>query len=247
MKPQHLPALSARFWVAISLASVLGANLGDVFGHYFHQGHSAGLPFLAAAFAATLLAERATAAPTEAFYWTAIVILRTAATNLGDLGTHDLHFNDLGFALLLAVPVAASVLVWDSGRVRFCDAGKPRAGALYWATMLVAGTLGTALGDGSADALSLRVSTGVWMVVWAVSVAATIRLLPSRAVAYWAMVCVVRTVGTNVGDWTAGRHGLHLGLPLATVVSGVGFLGVLVGWRGVRRTGMGGGEVAAAD
>jgi uncharacterized membrane-anchored protein len=29
--------------------------------------------------------------PTEAYYWLAIIVLRTAATNLADLCTHDLN------------------------------------------------------------------------------------------------------------------------------------------------------------
>jgi uncharacterized membrane-anchored protein len=41
-------------------------------------------------FLLVLWAERRTRIPTEAYYWLAIIVLRTAATNLADLSTHDL-------------------------------------------------------------------------------------------------------------------------------------------------------------
>src|SRR5947209_3230331 len=91
MRARSLPVIDARYWVAISVASVFGANLGDLASHDLHLGHWRGLPVLAALFALVLLGERRTRAAGQAWYWLAIVLLRTAATNLGDLATHDFH------------------------------------------------------------------------------------------------------------------------------------------------------------
>ena len=47
MQPIHLPTLGARYWTALCLASIFGANMGDFFARNVGLGHVAGLPFLA--------------------------------------------------------------------------------------------------------------------------------------------------------------------------------------------------------
>ena len=47
LKQQHLPILGPRFWAALCLASIFGANVGDFFAHDLGLGHLGGLPFLA--------------------------------------------------------------------------------------------------------------------------------------------------------------------------------------------------------
>ena len=49
MHGRHLPALGRRFWGALCLASIFGANMGDFFAHDVGLGHVKGLPFLAIA------------------------------------------------------------------------------------------------------------------------------------------------------------------------------------------------------
>lgn len=112
----------------------------------------------------------------------------------------------------------------------FMASGKLEVDGLYWVTMLTAGTLGTTLGEGSADQLSLIVSTAVWLGIWTACLFAMRQLKLTSAVAYWGMVYIIRTIGTNLGDWFAGRHGLQLGLPIATGFSAISFVGLLALW-----------------
>jgi uncharacterized membrane-anchored protein len=90
MKSIHLPTLGPRYWTALCLASICGANMGDFFAHDLGLGHVAGLPFLAAALLAVLLAERFDSLRHEVYYWTAIIVVRTAATNFADYAAGDL-------------------------------------------------------------------------------------------------------------------------------------------------------------
>jgi uncharacterized membrane-anchored protein len=69
MKSIHLPVLGPRYWAALCIASIFGANMGDFFAHDLGLGHIAGLPFLAAAFAAALAAERFDEWRHQAYYW----------------------------------------------------------------------------------------------------------------------------------------------------------------------------------
>jgi hypothetical protein len=82
MQANHLPTLGPRYWSALCLASIFGANMGDFFARNLGLGHVSGLPFLAAAQAIVIVAER--------YYWLAIIIVRTAATNFADFAAGDL-------------------------------------------------------------------------------------------------------------------------------------------------------------
>ncbi len=97
--------------MAILVASMCGANTGDFLSHNLHLGHWRGLAPLAAVFLLIVWAERRARIATEAYYWLAIIVLRTAATNLADLATHDFGLGylltDLGLTALLVGVVAA--------------------------------------------------------------------------------------------------------------------------------------------
>src|SRR5262249_60261330 len=100
MHGRHLPVRGPRFWTALCLASIFGANMGDFFAHDVGLGHIKGVPFLAVAFALVLIAERLDRAAHEAWYWIAIVIVRTAATNLADFMCGDMKLSrPLGMAV----------------------------------------------------------------------------------------------------------------------------------------------------
>src|SRR5579885_1058547 len=81
MQAKNLPGITARYWIAILAASMCGANTGDFLARNLHLGHARGLLTLAALFSVILWAERRTKTPTEAYYWLAIIVIRTAATN----------------------------------------------------------------------------------------------------------------------------------------------------------------------
>ena len=237
MNERHLPLLNARFWVALCLASIFGANLGDFFAHNIGLGHLAGLPFLAAGFALILVAERYDRGVRELYYWIAIVVVRTAATNIGDLLAGDLKWPRpwvmAGIAVLVAIIVAVI-----HGRRRRVGSDRRRelltADGLYWIGMLLAGALGTVIGDYASHNLGLgdlmaSVALGIPLtLLFAVGSGGPLWSAPF----FWLTVVVVRADGTVVGDWFAGRH--MLGLPLSTALSGLVFVALLLSWRGRR-------------
>ena len=122
MQQIHLPTLGPRYWTALCLASIFGANMGDYFARNLGLGHVAGLPFLALAFAVVIVNERFDRAVRQAYYWVAIIIVRTAATNLGDFACGDMKLPRVwviaGLAALLAV---ALVVSWQLAWRRLSD------------------------------------------------------------------------------------------------------------------------------
>ena len=235
MKSVNVPALGARYWVALVLASAFGANTGDFAAHTLHLGHALGLIPLAVVFGAILVAESRARVSSEAFYWFAIVTMRTAATNIGDLFDHDLHIAPLLVIAVLTIALAALVLTDRDAFARpRGDAGVvPVTDARYWTTMLVAGVLGTALGDYCADDLGLDAGPAAIMNLAVLAALLGLGRAPGFGVKamYWATVVAVRTAGTNVGDWLASHDGLGLGLPLSTTLTGLAFGALVALWR----------------
>ena len=58
MQARHVPPLGTKYWTALILASIFGANTGDFLSDVLGLGHIAGLPFLAVLFALVIIAER---------------------------------------------------------------------------------------------------------------------------------------------------------------------------------------------
>ena len=239
MHDRHLPPLGIGFWTALCLASVFGANMGDFFAHNLGLGHVKGLPFLAAAFGLIVLLERFDPLVHEAWYWAAIVTIRTAATNLGDLLCGDLKLPRSIVMVALALALAGVVTLIGRAWQRRGGAENPMrlvlsADAYYWLCMLLAGTLGTVMGDyfshnlhlGDAYA-SIALSLGLGCLflaggqgrIW-------------RPALYWSTVVMVRVAGTAVGDWFAQRH--ILGLAISTATTGLAFVLLLVIQRSLR-------------
>jgi uncharacterized membrane-anchored protein len=48
---------------------------------------------------------------------------------------------------------------------------------------------------------------------------------------YWLTVSTARTAGTAMGDWLAENKIFDIGLPIATLITGTVFVGILLLWR----------------
>jgi uncharacterized membrane-anchored protein len=234
MQPNHLPALGARYWSALCLASIFGANMGDYFARNLGLGHLAGLPFLAAALTIVIAAERFDRMRHQSYYWIAVIIVRTAATNFADFACGDMKLPRLWVMAALAILLAASVwLSWQFAWRWLSDKADNvlRADVGYWVCMFIAGTLGTVMGDfcshnmGLDDARAAALLSPIVAVLFLIGRQGPLRWLPF----YWLTVVAIRAAGTAVGDLISGRH--MLGLPLSTAVTGILFVALLVIWK----------------
>jgi uncharacterized membrane-anchored protein len=241
MRYANVPAVDACYWTAITLASIFGCNLGDCLSFYAHWNHWIGLGPLAVIFVALLFGERQSAFTTQAWYWTIVIVLRAAATNLADLATHTFEWPYprviLGLAVIQALvvcPVLPRLISAGNNRT-----GRPATNGWYWLSLLTAGTLGTAIGDWTAEELHLGTGYGTLVLgaIFAVVLAMGSRSRWTTKAAYWLPIIAVRSAGTTAGDWLAFRddpglsNGLHLGLPFSTALTCALFVGTLVVWK----------------
>lgn len=234
MRPAHVPAAGDRYWVALSIASVFGANTGDFIAKYLHLGHWGGLPALAVLLAIIFFLERRDSTVNQAYYWAAIIVVRTAATNLADLGAGDLHLGRPGLMVALAVVLALALFFTPPAKSAQTAStwpfGLPTTDARYWTAMLIAGTLGTVIGDYAS--FNSGLGTGYASILLGGLLAAVFFIGRTGPLAnlwfYWLTVVTVRAAGTSFGDFLS--HNV-MNLALSTLVTGVVFVATLVLWR----------------
>jgi len=244
MQTRHVPYIGPRYWAALSIASILGANTGDFLASVVGLGHFKGLPILAVILAVILVVEARDRAIHEIYYWLAIVVIRTAATNIADFTQGDLKLPKSWVMTLLSLCLVAVVL-YSTALSKSAEAvdgvkadGLPLTDRYYWIGMLLAGTLGTVLGDyvsfNSGLGLGLANSSlalSFLLVAWFIFGKSILQV----TACYWFSIVLVRGAGTAVGDYLA----LKLGLPLSTALAGVLFVLTLVLWKDRQRVGPG--------
>src|SRR3954469_15255538 len=153
MQTRHVPTINARYWAGITLASVFGMNMGDLYAHDSGLGLLGGLPVLALLFLAIYAVEQWDRRRHDAYYWLCIIIMRTGATNLADFmaGRRGWHIDRWLLSAVLGL-ILAGLAIWSSRAHHAAngpDARKelPDTDPRYWVAMLTAGVFGTVLGD----------------------------------------------------------------------------------------------------
>jgi uncharacterized membrane-anchored protein len=238
MQTRHVPRIGLRYWVAITFASIVGTNLGDLYAHENGLGLGLGLCLLVLLFVVAYLIEKRDIGAHEIYYWLAIVIIQTGATNIADYLAYRVRIP----GLLLSAALAALIALFARGAQRGMDGGDgylPATGLRYWAAMLSAGVFGTVVGDICAHHFGQGpASAGLGLLLAALLAAGKSRVSTQLA-AYWCTVALARTAGTCMGDWLAENKVLHIGLPLSTLLTGTAFVAILALWRGASRESLG--------
>jgi uncharacterized membrane-anchored protein len=240
MHKRNLPIIDAGYWAAIVAASICGTNTGDLAAGPLGMGHVWGILPLAAIFLAIIWAEKLLDWTAVAFYWLAIIVLRTMATNIADFATHDLKLSYPVFVLLLIALMG--VMLW-ADRFRTDTAPQRSAASIatlpnvdwsYWIVMLSAGVLGTALGDWLADAgPGVYWASLIGIPLFASAVWAAYRYGLAKPW-YWIAIAACRTWGTDIGDMFVALFRSAASRPVAlwasTAISAALLAGVIYFW-----------------
>jgi uncharacterized membrane-anchored protein len=232
MQIAHIPKVNARYWAAITFASLFGTNMGDLYAHEAHLGIVLGTSILAALAAGVFLLERRDHVPREIFYWLVIIIIRTGATNIADYFKHIIPW--LLFGAILTVLLAG--FAWLSMRNRSkreaeAEArGMPDTGIAYWLAMLSAGVFGTFVGDVCSKLIGKGYASLGLGALLLLALLAWRNSSGNRFWLYWVALAIARTAGTAMGDWLAETEALGIGLPLSTAITGAIFVLILVLW-----------------
>jgi uncharacterized membrane-anchored protein len=152
-----VPELTLIFWVIKILATTLGETAGDALSMSMDLGYL----LSTAIFAAIFLGAVSTQIKAKQFhpylYWATIIATTTVGTTLADFATRSLGIGYTGGSALLFALLLGALAVWYKtlGSVAVSSLSSPKAEMFYWVTIMFSQTLGTALGDWTADTAGL--------------------------------------------------------------------------------------------
>jgi hypothetical protein len=164
-------------------------------------------------------------------YWATIIATTTVGTTLADFFDRSLGIGYTGGSTILFALLMASLAIWYRfmGSVSMSSIHSPKAEMFYWITIMFSQTLGTALGDWSADTAGLGYEGGaiIFTVLIGLVAVANYWTSISKTVLFWAAFILTRPLGAVVGDFLdkpieAG------GLALSRYVASAVLLGLMV-------------------
>ena len=193
------------FWLIKIAATTLGETGGDAVSMSMNLGYLVGTGIFATIFLAAVVAQIKAKGFHPFLYWTTIIATTTVGTTLADFADRSLGIGYAGGSSLLLALLLGSLFVWHRtlGSVSVSTVSSPKAEAFYWLTIMFSQTLGTALGDWTADTAGLGY-TGAAIVfggLLALVVAAYYWTGVSRTLLFWAAFILTRPLGAVVGDF----------------------------------------------
>ncbi len=199
-----VPEVTLVFWLIKIAATTLGETGGDAVSMSMGLGYVVGTAIFGVIFAVAVAAQIRASRYHPLLYWATIVATTTVGTTIADYVTRDLGVGYAGGSALLLALLAASLLVWwrTLGTVAVESIATPRAEVFYWVTIMFSQTLGTALGDWTADTNGL--GYGASAVIFGGLLAAIAALYyvtaTSRTALFWAAFVLTRPLGAVLGD-----------------------------------------------
>lgn len=220
-----VPSVTFAFWIIKVLATTLGETAGDTASMSMNLGYLVGSGLFLAALALLVWRQIAASRYRPALYWATIIASTTAGTTMADFATRSLGIGYSGGSLVLFAGVAASLILWHRtlGSISVETVHEPRAELFYWLTITISQTLGTALGDWTADTGGLGYGGAAIIFGLMLIDVAGLYLWTSvdRALIFWSAFILTRPLGAAVGDLLdkpVDHGGLAFSRPLASVV-----------------------------
>jgi len=200
-----VPQVTLGFWVIKILATTLGETGGDAVSMSMDLGYLVSTGIFLAIFIAAVGWQITTKGFYPVVYWTTIVASTTVGTTLADFADRSIGIGYPGGSTLLAALVAASLYAWyrSLGSIDVSSVATPRAEGFYWLTIMFSQTLGTALGDWTADTAGLGYG-GAALIFGSLLLLIVVAYYLSdisRTLLFWAAFVLTRPLGAVVGDF----------------------------------------------
>jgi uncharacterized membrane-anchored protein len=234
MKNQEIlskvPEVTLLFWVIKILATTLGETGGDAVSMSMNLGYLMSTGIFFVIFVAAVGVQIAARKFHPVLYWATIIATTTVGTTLADFFDRSLGIGYAGGTAILFTLLMASLFIWyrTLGSISVDTVSSTRSEIFYWVTIMFSQTLGTALGDWTADTAGLGYGGGaiVFGAMLAAIAAAYYWTKVSRTTLFWAAFILTRPLGAVVGDFLdkpISKGGLDLSRYSASVVL-IGFI-----------------------
>jgi uncharacterized membrane-anchored protein len=220
-----IPEVTLAFWIVKIAATTLGETGGDTVTMTPNWGYLVGTALFLSLLVAFVILQIAAKKFYPFLYWATIIASTTAGTTMADFADRSLGVGYAGGSSLLFVCLMAvlGAWYWSVGSVSVATVSTPKVEAFYWVAITFSQTLGTALGDWTADDTGLGYDGGALVFAAGLAVLAATYFLTnvSRVVLFWAAFILTRPLGATVGDFLdkpVSDGGLALSRPIASAV-----------------------------
>ena len=220
-----VPEVIWIFWIIKILATTLGETGGDALSMSLNLGYLVSTGIFAALFLFAVFFQIKTPKFHPVIYWVTIIATTTVGTTLADFSTRDLGIGYAGGSALLLTLLAASLFVWhrSMGSISVASVSSPKAEMFYWMTIMFSQTLGTALGDWTADDAGFGYGGSALIFGGMLAIISGLYLIKrvNRTALFWTAFILTRPLGAVVGDFLdkpLDHGGLALGRFSASAV-----------------------------
>jgi len=226
-----VPEVTLGFWIVKILATTLGETGGDALSMSMQLGYLLSTGIFALVFAVAVTMQIRAVGFHPLLYWLTIIATTTVGTTLADFADRSLGIGYAGGASILLAMLLASLFVWHRtlGSVAVDSVRSPGSEAFYWITIMFSQTLGTALGDWTADSMGLGYLGAALvfggLIVFTAMAYAWTRL--SHTLLFWIAFVLTRPLGAVVGDFL-DKPADHGGLALDRYSASAVLLGSIV-------------------
>ena len=173
-----VPEVTLGFWIIKILCTTLGETGGDAVTMSMNLGYL--------------------------LYWTTIIATTAIGTTMADFSDRSLGIGYAGGSLTLLGLLLSSLGLWywSLGSVSVNTVSTPKVEAFYWVTIMFSQTLGTALGDWTADTAGIGYLGGAALFSLLLVVVAACHFWTkiSTTFLFWAAFILTRPLGAVVGD-----------------------------------------------
>jgi uncharacterized membrane-anchored protein len=219
-----VPEVILIFWVIKILATTLGETGGDLVSMSMNLGYLVSTVIFTAIFIVAVIAQVFAKKFHPILYWVTIIATTTVGTTLADFVDRSLGIGYAGGTTILLILLFSSLFIWyrTLGSIAVDTVSTPKSEIFYWVTIMFSQTLGTALGDWTADTAGLGYSGGAILFGAMLVVIAIMyyRTNISRTMLFWAGFILTRPLGAVVGDFLdkpISKGGLELSRSTASV------------------------------
>src|ERR1700689_2578148 len=229
-----IPEVTLVFWIIKIAATTLGETGGDTVTMTFNWGYLVGTALFLSLLLVLVILQVAAKKFYPWLYWATIVASTTAGTTMADFADRSLGIGYAGGSSVLFVCLMATLGAWhwSQSSISVATVNNPKVEAFYWIAITFSQTLGTALGDWTADT-GLGYDGGALVFASGLAVLVAIYFITnvSRVFLFWAAFILTRPLGATVGDFLdkpVSSGGLALSRPIATAVIGAFIIACII-------------------
>lgn len=200
-----VPEVTLVFWLIKIAATTLGETGGDAVTMSMNLGYLVGTAIFASVFFVAVLIQIRAKKFHPIIYWATIVATTTVGTTLADFADRSLGIRYAGGSTLLLALLAGSLFIWyrTMGTISVNSISDVKSEMFYWITIMFSQTLGTALGDWTADSAGFGYTGSAFIFGGLLAIIAALYFWTriSRTVLFWSAFILTRPLGAVVGDF----------------------------------------------